>query len=54
MVDKILNWMVGYMESTGYAMAASRLASLGMMIAKLLWKSFIRLRKKLKRRSKSL
>ena len=30
MVDKILNWMVGYMESTGYAMAASRLASLGM------------------------
>lgn len=30
MVDKILNWMVGYMESTGHAIAASRLASIGM------------------------
>ena len=29
MVDKILNSMVGFMESTGYAIAAGRLANLG-------------------------
>lgn len=29
MVDKILNSMVGFMESTGYAIAAGRLANMG-------------------------
>ena len=29
MVDKILNWMARFMESTGYAVAASRLANMG-------------------------
>jgi hypothetical protein len=29
MVDKILNRVVGFMESTGYAVAASRLANMG-------------------------